>query len=203
MAITSPSSSFQASQSIHTSTYSERMSKVNRSATYREILPGFADWVVSYCLRQGAAYALSVGTSDGHLRFLLGHQNKASTYWSCYKAEVSTIDFHSVAPGLEAQDITMMVRVSLQRRADAPRRISQEGLQRVMMDPRLQPLDEQYEKVLDEVVQQHGMVVNASQPPTCFYQRYQDAWNQRNTMQRVLSGQIGKEEYCAHFRKMT
>lgn len=156
---------------------------------------GYESKLVTYCLRRGAAYLLAMNCSEEERCGRMGHKTGDTVYWSHYRNEVSTVDFQAIAHRTEVEDISMLSSIALNSHADAPKRLSIEGFQKVQKSPDLSALIEIESRLLDTLLQQ-GSIAEATK---CGGKAFEDYDRARKNV-RNLKASLRAAEYRKEYR---
>ncbi|KAJ9649484.1 hypothetical protein H2199_000259 [Coniosporium tulheliwenetii] len=158
---------------------------------------GFEGNVLSYCIRRGIAYLLSINVSKDDRLALMGHKDGDSVYWTHYRNTTSTIDWQALARNVEVQDVAMLSAMSLNKRENAPTRLSPAGFKLCYQDPELIGLIKLQSEALDQVILAHGSLAKAK--GTTLYAQYQRASLAMRSRKDFLFRTRFAEEYRAFF----
>lgn len=122
-----------------------------------------------------------------------------SVYFKHYRNVVSTIDFQAIAHRTDVEDISMSASISLNRRADAPKRLSVEGFRRVQTVPEIINLVDRESALLDQLMASHGSVTNARRVGDKVFNDYERVRLDLRNKKATLRAAVFREEYLNFF----
>lgn len=94
----------------------------------------FESRLLSYVFRRGIAYLLATHCTKEERSAPMGHMDGDGVYWRSYRNQTSTVDFQAIAHRADAEDVSCLSSVALNRREDAPTALSVEGYRTVYND---------------------------------------------------------------------
>lgn len=155
--------------------------------------------MLTYALRRGIAYLLAMNCTKEERLARMGHKDGEGVYWRSYRNQTSTVDFQAIAHRVDAEDVSMLSSISLNRRADAPTKLSEEGYRTVYNDPAVSAATTREIELLDSLLETYRTLDNAKRTDRDGFQRYDEARVKARVIRETLRGKLFQEEYRAHF----
>jgi hypothetical protein len=159
---------------------------------------GFEHRLTGYAWRRGAAYILDANATIECRKYLMGHHSNSKTF-SSYQSKVADVDLQGLYRGAEKRDLTRVMGISLNRKDDAPTRVSEAGYAEVLSDPALTALHTAFLAIEAALKSEHGSAAAASRAHDPRFEEYRTLSNERRTLKASLMQRKFKEEYAAFF----
>jgi hypothetical protein len=159
---------------------------------------GFEHRLTGFAWRRGVAYILDVNTTAANRRYLMGHKSNSEIY-SHYQPRVTDVDLQALFRGTEPQDLRKMMSIGLNRKDNAPTRISNAGYADVFADLALTALTISFSAMEVTLRSEHGSALAASRMHDPRFEEYKSLLDQRRRLWDSLIRKRFKEEYMAFF----
>lgn len=104
------------------------------------------DSITGYAWRRGVAYILDKNATEESRKFIIGHKSDSKIF-SSYMSRVTDVDLQALFRGEEQHDLKRMMSISLNRKDDAPTRISDTGYTDILTDPALVALEIEFSAI--------------------------------------------------------
>jgi len=176
----------------------EPQHRVQREIVRLRFACGFEHRLTGFAWRRGVAYILDVNTTAANRRYLMGHKSNSEIY-SHYLPRVTDVDLQALFRGTEPQDLRKMMSIGLNRKDNAPTRISNAGYADVLADPALAALTIAFSAMEATLRSEHGSAVAASRMHDPRFEEYKSLLDQRRRLRDSLIRKRFKEEYMAFF----
>lgn len=162
---------------------------------------GFQQRLTGYAWRRGAAYILDKNASEESRRFLMGHKSDSKVF-SSYMSKVTDVDLQALFRGKEQHDLRRMMSISLNRKVDAPTRISDAGYTDVLADLALTALEREFSTIQAAICSEHSSVIAASRAYDPRFEEYRSLFDRRRNLKTSLIQKKFREEYTAFFAQV-
>lgn len=100
---------------------------------------------------------------------------------------------------LEEEDISVLSSIALNRRADAPTRLSEEGERSVYNNPEILAATTHEIELLDSLLEEYRTLDEAKAVNPAAVQRYDEACGKTKIVRKLLRAKLFEQEYRAHF----
>lgn len=161
---------------------------------------GFENRLIAYCLRRGVAYVLATKTTAENRRFLMGHRPRSMAY-SAYHSRISTIDFPAMFRDIETRPVTALSGISLNRSDEVPLRISEQGMQKVMLQDDVQAATKELDNIRAAILQKHPGLSAAARTSDPLWEDYRVAYRIRRSLMESVVRRVYAEEYKQHHKE--
>ena len=128
---------------------------------------------MTHCFRRGTAYLLATNCNVEERTARMEHWSGDYSYWKYYRSECSTIDYQAIAHSTDVEDVSILSSVSLNRKVDAPQRLSIEGHRKVALSPDLLALQEVETSLLDKLLVTHRSLKEAAKVKSAVFADYE------------------------------
>jgi hypothetical protein len=159
---------------------------------------GFEHRLTAYAWRRAAAYYLNRTTTAENRKMIMGHKDESRAY-SHYQVRVSDVDLQALSRGLAPKDRKAMLRVGLNRRPDAPTKISEIGLAAVLAHPQLVELCNARSELTTALQNKHGSIAAASRSDDPEFQAWKKAQSAHEHLRKALVHKRFLAEYKEFF----
>jgi hypothetical protein len=93
----------------------------------------FENRLTGYAWRRSVAYLLDSATTQENRKFMMGHRSDSKVF-SSYQSKVSSVDLQALFRGKDQQNLQHMMSISLNKKDNAPTRISDAGYEEALSD---------------------------------------------------------------------
>jgi hypothetical protein len=155
-----------------------------------------------YAWRRGVAYLLDAQTSAGARRYLMGHKSNSEIY-SAYMSKTSPVDLQGMYRNLEQQNLQPMMCISLNKKKDAPKRISTAQHRAALMDPSYQALAAEVTALHEALCHEYGSLVASSRAADPRFDDFRRLTSKQYSLRATLIRKRFGEEYNAFFETTT
>lgn len=180
----------------------ETLDQVQKEIRRLGVACGFQSRMSGYAWRRGVAYLLDAQTSAGARRYLMGHKSNSEIY-SAYMSKTSPVDLQGIFRNLEQQNLQPMMCISLNKRQDAPKKISTAEHEAALMDSGYQALVAEVMALHEALCQEYGSLVASSRAADPRFDDFRRLTYKQYSLKATLIRKRFGEEYDAFFKTTT
>jgi hypothetical protein len=128
----------------------------------------------------------------------MGHKSDSKIF-SAYQSKVSDIHLQAIYRAQQEQDMVKLMSISLNRKEDAPTRVSQAGLDEILADPAVVALEKARSDNFTALTTEHGSLAAAGRASDPRMEDYRSAYNEHKELVESLMRKKFAEEYKDFF----
>lgn len=159
---------------------------------------GYQKRLSAYAWRRGAAFHRDEVTTAENRKFIMGHKSHSEVY-SHYLSRVAAVDLQAASRGMDQHDLTNMMSVGLNKKNNAPTRVSESSYAAVLASPSYVALQSEVQSLSDNILADHCSIAAASRSGDPRFQEYQHIYYKLDSLKRSLIQREFPKEYDAFF----